>query len=227
MTDSILADQQLNPGGRVATARPERPDEALLDRFRRLPTANIGDAMDRLGSVDSVIAPAWPGAAMVGTAFTVWTRPGDNLGIHKALTEVEPGEIIVVSGGADESRALIGELVGGKAKARGVAGFLLDGAVRDTEGLAEYEMPVFARSRTPAGPYKDGPYALSVDVAVAGVVVRPGDIIAGDADGVVVVPLESAAVIADRAEAKHAAEEATRRDIDASLGVVTGSGEQR
>ncbi|MFJ9389925.1 methyltransferase [Nocardioides sp. NPDC101246] len=226
MTDSILADQQFNPGGRVATVRPQRPDDALLDRFRRLPTANIGDAMDRLGSVDSVITPAWPGAGMVGTAFTVWTRPGDNLGIHEALTQVEPGEVIVVSGGADESRALIGELIGGKAKARGVAGFLLDGAVRDAEGLAEYDMPVFARSRTPAGPYKDGPYALSVDVAVAGVVVRPGDIIVGDADGVVVVPLESAAVIADRAEAKHAAEEATRRDIDVSLGLTEAAGQR-
>ena len=207
----------LAPGGRRPVTDFARATPDLLDRFRRLPTANIGDAMHRLGVLDAAITPAWPGAALVGSAFTVWTRPGDNLGIHQALEQVQPGDVIVVSGGGDESRALIGELIGGKAKVRGVAGFVLDGAVRDAEGLAEYDMPVFARSRTPAGPYKDGPYATGVDVAVAGVVVQPGDIVVGDADGVVVVPLATAELVADRAEAKPAQEQAIRDTIDASL----------
>lgn len=217
MTERTIQEHQLLPGGRQAAVRPARPDDRLLARFRDLPTANIGDAMDRLGVLYPAIGPAWPGARMVGPAFTVWTRPGDNLGIHAALDAVEPGDVIVVSGGGDESRALIGELIGARARSLGVAGFLLDGAVRDTEGLAEYRMPVFARSRTPAGPYKDGPFALSVDVAVAGVVVKPGDIIVGDADGVVVVPLESASPFADRAEAKRDLEDAKRRSIEASF----------
>ncbi|WP_028658522.1 methyltransferase [Nocardioides insulae] len=220
MTDhasTVVRPDTMLPGGRQPSARPGSPAPETVERLRRLPVANIGDAMQRLGMVDAGISPAWPGACLSGTAFTVWTRPGDNLGIHQALEHVQPGDVIVVSGGGDESRALIGELIAGKAKIRGVAGFLLDGAVRDAEGLAEYDMPVFARVRTPAGPYKDGPYALDVDVAVGGVVVRPGDIILGDADGVVVVPLESAELIATRAEAKQAAEQATRDEIDAAL----------
>jgi regulator of RNase E activity RraA len=225
MAEQTIEQPQLLPGGRRSSERPARPDDHLLARFRELPTANIGDAMDRLGVLGPAIGPAWPGARMVGTAFTVWTRPGDNLGIHAALKAVQPGEVVVVSGGGDPSRALIGELIGAKARSLGVAGFLLDGVVRDTEGLAEYRMPVFARSRTPAGPYKDGPFALSVDVAVAGVVVKPGDIIVGDSDGVVVVPLESASLVVERAEAKRDAEDAKRRRIEASFadGPVRGA----
>ena len=217
MTERTIEEHHLLPGGRRSSERPARPDDRLLARFWDLPTATIGDAMDRLGALEPAIGPAWPGARMVGTAFTVWTRPGDNLGIHAALDAVEPGDVVVVSGGGDESRALIGELIGARAKSVGVAGFLLDGGVRDTEGLAGYRMPVFARSRTPAGPYKHGPFALSVDVAVAGVVVKPGDVIVGDSDGVVVVPLESASLIAERAEAKRGVEDAKRRSIEASF----------
>ncbi|GAA1209565.1 methyltransferase [Prauserella alba] len=225
MTERTIHEQELLPGGRRPHQRPARPADHVLARFRQLPTANIGDAMERLGVLAPAIGPVWPGAHIVGTAFTVWTRPGDNLGIHAALDSVESGDVIVVSGGGDESRALIGELVGGKARTRGVAGFLLDGAVRDAEGLEKYGMPVFARSRTPAGPYKDGPFALSVDVAVAGVVVKPGDIVVGDDDGVAVVPLESASLIADRAEAKRDIEDAKRRSIEASFTEPAPAGE--
>lgn len=213
---------QPEAGGRISLSDYRRAGADLLDRLGRLPTANIGDAMRRLGVMDSGIKPIWPGATLAGTAYTVWTRPGDNLGVHEALQHVQPGEVIVVNGGGDESRALIGELIAGRAKARGVAGFVIDGAVRDAEGLAEYEMPVFARSVTPAGPYKDGPFVNCVDVAVAGVAVRPGEIVVGDADGVVVVPLETAELIANHAEAKHAAEQATRVTIDASLDASPG-----
>ncbi|APX34980.1 methyltransferase [Brachybacterium sp. P6-10-X1] len=199
----------------------------MVERFRRLPSANIADAMGRLGAMDPGIKPAWPGATMVGPAFTVWTRPGDNRGIHEALQQVRPGDVIVVNGGGDQARALIGELVAGRAKIRAVGGFVIDGAVRDAEGLAEYDMPVFARSRTPSGPYKDGPFALSIDIAVGGVAVHPGDIVVGDPDGVVVVPLQSAEAIAEAAEAKQAKELATREWIDQSLTAATDGAEVR
>lgn len=215
------------PGGRVAGAAPDAPAPALVERLRRLPSANIGDAMGRLGVMDPGIKPAWDGATVAGPAFTVWTRPGDNRGIHEALQQVRPGDVLVVNGGGDEDRALIGELVAGRAKLRGVSGFVIDGAVRDAEGLAEYDMPVFARSRTPAGPYKDGPFALSVDIAVGGVAVHPGDIVIGDADGVVVIPLDAAEEIAEAAEAKHAKEVATREWIDRSLAAAADGAEVR
>ncbi|MBE1585290.1 methyltransferase [Nonomuraea angiospora] len=184
-----------------------------LARLAALPTANIGDAMDRLGVLDSRIRPIWPGARVAGRAFTIWTRSGDNALIHQALDVVEPGDVIVVNGGGDESRALIGELIGQRAKNKGVAGFVIDGAVRDADGLGEMGMPVFARAVTPAGPYKNGPGHLGRTVAVGGVAVAPGDLILGDADGVVVVPLAEAERVARAAEAVFVTEEGKRAAI--------------
>ena len=108
-----------------------RPDPELIRRLAKLPAANIGDAMDRLGIADSAIQAIWPGARLAGPAFTVWTRPGDNQGIHRALQLARAGDVIVVSGGGDESRALLGELIGERAINLGLAGFALDGAARD------------------------------------------------------------------------------------------------
>ncbi|MFK0006442.1 methyltransferase [Paenarthrobacter sp. NPDC090520] len=190
-----------------------RPDRAVLDRLAKLPAANIGDAMDRLGVADSAIQAIWSGARLAGPAFTVWTRPGDNQGIHQALQVARPGDVIVVAGGADESRALLGELIGEKAINLGIAGFALDGAARDAEALAEIGMPVFARAITPAGPYKNGPSRLGGPVAFGGVPVMPGDIIIGDPDGVVVIPREQAAAVADAAEAVFADETSRRAAI--------------
>lgn len=188
-----------------------RPDQGIVDRLAKLPAANIGDAMDRLGVADSAIQAVWPGAKLAGPAFTVWTRPGDNKGIHAALQLARPGDVIVVAGGADESRALLGELIGERAINLGVAGFALDGAARDAEALGEIGMPVFARATSPAGPYKDGPFRLGTAVAFGGVPVLPGDVIVGDSDGVVVIPRDQAAAVAEAAEAVSADETSRRQ----------------
>ena len=182
----------------------------LLARLGRLPVANVGDAMDRLGIADSAIQAVWPGARIAGSAYTVWTRAGDNLHLHSAIDLAAPGDVIVVNGGGDTSRALIGELMGTRAKVRGLGGFVIDGAVRDAADLGEIGMPVFARAVTPAGPYKNGPGRLLVPVALGGVCVSPGDIVLGDGDGVAVVPLAQAADVADRAEEIHRTETAKR-----------------
>ncbi len=191
-------------------------DVEVIRRFAALPVANIGDAMERLGVVDPRVRAIWPGARIAGTAFTVLTRSGDNLFIHKALEVVQPGEVIVVNGQGDESRALLGDLIGARAKARGVAGFVIDGAVRDASGLAEISMPVFARGVSPAGPYKHGPGSLGKAIAVGGVVVAPGDIIVGDSDGVAVVPKADALSVLTKAEAISACECTKRAAIEAS-----------
>lgn len=189
----------------------------VIARFGRVPAANIGDAQERFG-VASGLTPMWPGARLAGPALTVWTRPGDNLYIHHALDLANPGDIIVVNGHGDESRALIGDLIGIRAKALGVGGFVIDGAVRDADALRECGMPVFARAVTPAGPYKHGPGRLQQPVAIAGVVVLPGDIIVADADGVVVVQRNDAEQVLADAERIEAAE-AERRIAYASGGV--------
>ena len=188
----------------------------MVDRLAKLPAANIGDAMDRLGVADSAIQAVWPGAKLAGPAFPVWTRPGDNKGIHAALQQVRPGDVIVVAGGGDESRALLGELIGERAINLGVAGFALDGAARDAEALGEIGMPVFARATSPAGPYKDGPFRMGTAIAFGGVPVLPGDIIVGDSDGVVVVPREQATAVAEAAEAVFADETNRRQTIIAA-----------
>ena len=169
----------------------------LIERFASVPAANVADAQERFG-VASGLMPMWAGARLAGPALTVWTRPGDNLFIHHALDLAQPGDVIVINGHGDVSRALIGDLIGIRAKALGVGGFVIDGAVRDADALAACEMPVFARGVTPAGPYKHGPGRLQQPVAIAGVVVIPGDVIVADADGVVVVQrAEAERVLAD------------------------------
>ena len=187
-----------------------RPEQDVLERLAKLPAANIGDAMDRLGVADSSIQAIWPGARIAGPAYTVWTRPGDNQGIHRALQLARPGDVIVVAGGGDETRALLGELIGERAINLGIAGFALDGAARDAETLGEIGMPVFARATTPAGPYKNGPSRLGTPISFGGVPVLPGDIIIGDSDGIVIIPREQAASVAEAAEAVFA-DETTRR----------------
>lgn len=188
----------------------ERPDPEVLARLAKLPAANIGDAMDRLGILDSRIQAIWHGARIAGPALTVWTRAGDNAAIHAALALGKPGDVIVVNGQGDESRALLGELMGGRAKAAGLAGFVLDGAARDASDLAAMGVPVFARACTPAGPYKNGPGRVGTTIAVGGVAVSPGDIVVGDGDGVVVIPFADAAEVATAAEAVFE-DEARRR----------------
>lgn len=195
----------------LEAAEYSRPDPAIIARFMKVPTANIGDVMDRMGILDSKISPIWPGAKLAGPAFTVWTRSGDNLAIHRALAVAKQGDVIVVNGGADESRALLGEIMAGKARRSGISGFVIDGAVRDASGIAELSMPVFARALTPAGPYKFGPGKLGITIAVGGVACAPGDIVVGDEDGVVVVPQKEALEILVASE-EVVAMENERRD---------------
>jgi regulator of RNase E activity RraA len=168
-------------------AQFDRCDPDRLAALARFGTAIVTDAMERFGALDSEIQAQWPTARLVGNAFTIWTRSGDNLAIHEALDVVGPGDVLVVNGSGDKNRALIGEMIGIKAKARGVAGFVLDGAARDIDALRDLDMPVFARASTPAGPYKHGPFRLLQPIAVGGVCVWPGDAVIADRDGVAVV----------------------------------------
>ncbi|MGW8379044.1 NAD(P)-binding domain-containing protein [Streptomyces sp. ODS28] len=193
-----------------------RVTRELVAAYEDLPTANIGDATDRLGLLDSGISTLWPGARAVGTARTVWTRAGDNQALHEAVRIAEPGDVLVVNGEGDVSRALVGELIAERARARGVVGMVLDGAARDVEVLTEMGFPVWARAVTPAGPYKSGPGRVGVPVAVGGVVCRPGDLVCADGDGVAVVPAERAATVLAAAREVEAEEARRRADIRAA-----------
>jgi RraA family protein len=157
---------------------------SIVDGFRGVSTAVISDNLNRLPAARG-LKPFHSGGSMVGTAFTVLTRPGDNLAIHRALEQFSPGDVLVVDGGGDESRALIGEIVIAIAKKGRAAGIVIDGAIRDVREISAGAFPCFARSVIHAGPYKDGPGELQVPVNIGGMVVMPGDIVVGDEDGVV------------------------------------------
>lgn len=188
----------------------------IVDRLGALPVANVGDAMQRLGVVEAEIGAVWRGARTAGTARTVEVAGGDNAGVHEAIDSLEPGDVLVVNGHGVRDRALVGELIAERLRARGCVGLVVDGAVRDVGDLEEIGFPVFARAVTPAGPYRHGPFRVGVPVAIGGVVVHTSDVVVADGDGVAVVPAAEAADVLARAEAKHADETRTRNEIVAS-----------
>ena len=182
----------------------------LVEGLAAVPTAALGDAGDRLGLLHAAIKPVWDAPAVAGRALTVWTRPGDNAAVHRALTMARPGDVLVVAGGAHVERALIGELIGERAISKGITAFITDGAVRDAHELAKIGFPVWAAGISPAGPYKDGPGRVDVPVSIGGVVCAPGDYVVADADGVIVIPSVEAESLLRRGRAVLA-DEANRR----------------
>ncbi|MEU0844590.1 RraA family protein [Streptomyces sp. NPDC005962] len=172
---------------RVNTAW-ERVEEQVLDQFRAHSVANLGDALDRLNIVDGGIAPIWNGAKAVGTALPVLTVAGDNKAVIAALEHIRPGDIVVINAFGHDGRAIIGDNLAQRFAAYGAAGAIIDGYVRDAAIIEELGIPVFARGLTPAGPFKNGPGTIGEPVAIGGVVVNPGDIIAADGDGAIVIP---------------------------------------
>ncbi len=165
-----------------------RPDAALVAGFRGAATGNVGDALGRSAALGHAIKPVAPGMACCGVAFTIKARPVDNLIVWKALELARPGDVIVIATGGYLGHSTWGDLTSRVGAARGLAGLVTDGAVRDVDGIVEAGLPVFAAAVTPNSPQKDGPGELNVPVACGGQVVQPGDILVGDGDGVVVVP---------------------------------------
>jgi len=139
--------------------------------------------------------PASP--SLCGPAFTVKVPEGDNLMLHKAMDLAEPGDVLVVDAGGDPHRAVFGDLIVTYCRKRGIAGIVVDGAIRDRKTIgALTDFPVYATGVCPNGPWKNGPGEIGFPVTCGGVIVRPGDIIVGDLDGVIVVPLAEADAVA-------------------------------
>jgi RraA family protein len=178
----------------------------LAKKFLDVPVANVSDCMWRMFAGGARLRPMHRGGRMAGPAFTVKTRPGDNLMIHKALWSASPGDVIVVDGGGDLTNALVGEIMVGAAIKRGLAGMVLDGAIRDAQALRDGDFPVFAAGVTHRGPYKDGPGEINVPIAIDGMVIEPGDLVIGDDDGLLCVPFDEAQGLYDAASAKMAQE---------------------
>ena len=201
-----------NAGFRIYT-KIRRPARELVEEFRGLPVANIADEMNRLFCVDARIKPL-NHTPLLGTAFTVKAKVGDNLMFHKAIDMAQPGDVIVVDVQGDLTNSLTGEIMMRLAAKRGLAGVVVDGAVRDADALREMEFSVYAAGVTPKGPYKEGPGEINVPVSCGGVVVFPGDILVGDGDGIVVISPKDAPTVLEKAKKKLAQEQATFKAIE-------------
>ncbi len=192
----------------------KRVAPSIVDAFRSLPVANVSDSMSRMTAGGARLRPYYNGGTMSGPAFTVKTRPGDNLMVHKALDIAEPGDVVVVDAGGDLTNALIGELMQAHARTRKLGGLVINGAIRDVAALRESDFPVFAAGVTHRGPYKDGPGEIGVAIGIDGMVIEPGDLMLGDEDGILCVPIAEAAAVLKATQTKHAAEE---KQMEATL----------
>ena len=197
--------------------RQRQVSERYIQGFHAIPVANIGDCMSRMTAAGPRLRPMHKSGRLGGPALTVKSRPGDNLMIHKALDLAQPGDVIVVDAGGDLTSALIGELMVTYAISRGIAGFVINGAIRDLDVIGAGSFPVYAAGVTHRGPYKDGPGEINVPIAIDGMVIHPGDLIVGDADGVLCVPYGDLETVLAAATSKSAAEAKTLKDIAAGV----------
>ena len=200
----------MSVGKRIYLKR-EMPDPEIIEQFKAIPASNTADVMGRSCAMHPRIKlVSQPKAQMmVGPAFTVKARAGDNLLLHAALNLCQEGDVLVVSNEEDNTRALMGEIMMAYLKfTKKVAGIVLDGPIRDIDEIGKWDFPVYCTGTTPGGPYKEGPGEVNVPISCGGISVNPGDIILADPDGVIVIPRKDAAVICEDAKKFQAADEA-------------------
>ncbi|MCA0241183.1 MAG: RraA family protein [Proteobacteria bacterium] len=190
----------------------ERVDPAVVEQASQYPSSILADVAGRRGALNGRIAALSPAMRVAGAAVTVEVRPGDNLMIHAALAIAQPGDVIVVDGKGDLSSALMGEIMCQQAAALGIAGVVIDGAVRDSEAIRALGFPMYAAGLNPNGPTKSVPGRVNHPISIGGVSVNPGDLVVGDADGVTVIERAKAAAMLPLAADKLAAE--TKRIAD-------------
>lgn len=176
------------------------------ERLLRLPTGNIADNNNhapRQGVMESGIKPVNSKSKMIGRAVTARCVPGDNLALHQAIYAAEAGDVLVLDCRGYTEAGHFGDIMATACKVRGIAGVVIDGSCRDSEDIRELGLPVFVKTFQPSGTVKETLASLNVPVMAGGIEVRPGDIIFGDCDGVVVVPREYEDEVFAKAEAKY------------------------
>ena len=190
----------------------KRADKSLVEALSKFPVANIDDNMFRTGALSSSVRPLNK-SRLAGTAFTVRVAPGDNLFFHEAMELAAPGDVIMIDAGGYTDRAIFGEIMVSYCRIRGFNGIVVDGSVRDSEALSALsDFAVYAKGITPNGPYKNGPGEIGTEICVGGRTVKPGDIVIGDADGVVVIdPKDAPEIIAATEKTMQKEETVLRR----------------
>ncbi|MFO1026924.1 MAG: hypothetical protein U1E70_17265 [Acetobacteraceae bacterium] len=203
-----------------------RPDKALIEQFRGAQTSHLADAMDGRGALDYRIKPLDPSnAVFAGPALTAFAYPADVAAVFGALSEAQPGDVIIVANDGFTRTAVFGDIAAGMMKNKGVAAFVTDGLARDKAGIIAAGLPVFCQGIQPNSPAMNGPGVVGAAVTLGDVHVRPGDIVVGDADGVVIVPADQAQRVLDRLAQVRAAEARTIKLVE--QGATMAAGAQR
>ena len=200
-------------GARRFPSAPQA-DARHIEALRQLAVALVSDNMHR-GTGSLGVAPFHkPGPlTMAGTVVTVRCRGGDNLLPLRAFDYCRPGDVLVIDAGGDLSNAVVGGIITAAAAMLGLAGMVIDGAIRDVAEIREREFPVYARGVNHRGPYKNGPGEINVPVCIGGMVVQPGDIILGDQDGLLAFPAAEAAQLIEKARQQHDKEQQQMQEI--------------
>jgi 4-hydroxy-4-methyl-2-oxoglutarate aldolase len=184
----------------MLTIRRHFPRPNSIAPFRDAPTGWLADANGRRGALDFRIRAVTRVNRFCGSALTVWSRARDNLAPYAAIEFAQPGDIMVIAADGYTEAAIVGDVLAGMARNKGVAAIVTDGVARDVEGLDAIGIPVFARGLTPNSPWKDGPGEIGTSVTLGGVAVASGDLVVGDQNGVVVVPQARLAAVAAEIE---------------------------